>query len=106
MAGYWPMLQRACFCYSGVEAWLEESLDASHAVAVLQVKGDEGMTWRGGRAPPAVHRWNRVCGEKARCQCGAYVEDRSPLTLHCGKNEEDLQDLAASGALPGPGLFL
>lgn len=45
------MFQRACFCYSGVEAGLEEGLDASYAVAVLQVKGEEGINGRRGRGP-------------------------------------------------------
>lgn len=104
------MLQRACFCSSGVETGLEDDRDASCTVAVLQVKGDEDMTRRGGRAP--LQQFTGGIGyveERARSQCGAYVKIGLPSPSTVGRMREhkrDPPDLAASGALPGPGLFL
>lgn len=100
------MLQRACFCSSGVETGLEDDLDPSCAVAVLQVKGDEGVTRRGGRVSPQQFTGGNGYVGKGQ---GANMEHTwkiglpSPSTVgRMREHKRDPQDLAASGALPGP----
>lgn len=76
------MLQKACFCYSGVEAGLEHGLDANCAMAILQVKVDEGMAGTGGRGclrasagRGAVHRENQV---------NMWGKGKVPMWITCG----------------------
>lgn len=96
------MLQRACFGWSGVGGWLEDGLDTSYAVAVLQVKGEEGVAGRGGRGPRG--RSQVESGEYVGKGPGANVEHTWRTGLPSAQRNPP--GLTASGALFGPGLFL